>query len=279
MSRPALTRLAAPSRLASAPTLRPAAVLSAFAPSASSSLSTSASSSASAAPSPSPAAPLPGATAAKTRVFPARKAFLFDYYTHLLSSSQLILLFAHDNLSVSDLARLRRAINAVPVPASASVSDAGAAPAKARLEVVRTGLLAPVTRSQAASLEPHLAGPTALLTCPSLSPPYLAALLGALARALKMLKHAEQGAKQPVLQLKAGVLEGNRLMAAPQVEAVSKLPDLDVLRAQVVGLLEGGGRSLLGVLEQGRGGGLVRTLQGLEKSLQGGEGNAEGKAE
>ena len=46
---------------------------------------------------------------------------------------------------------------------------------------------------------------------------------------------------------------------------------MEVLRSQLVGLLEMSGRGLVGVLGQAGGGGLVRTLQGLEKNLGGGE--------
>lgn len=53
-----------------------------------------------------------------------------------------------------------------------------------------------------------------------------------------------------------------------EVEQVGKLPELEVLRAQVVGLLEGQARGLLGVLGQAGGGGLLRTLQGLEEGLK-----------
>ena len=56
-------------------------------------------------------------------------------------------------------------------------------------------------------------------------------------------------------------------MTVEEIRAVGKLPELDLLRGQVVGLLEGSARSLIGTLEGAAGGGLVRTLQGLEKGL------------
>jgi len=84
--------------------------------------------------------------------------------------------------------------------------------------------------------------------------------------------------KQPYLKLVAGVLEGNRLVGAEELGRVSKLPELDTLRVQVVGLLEGTGRSLVGLLGQAGGGGLVRTLQGLEKDLGEKAGGASGES-
>ena len=63
-------------------------------------------------------------------------------------------------------------------------------------------------------------------------------------------------------------MDGNRVVPAAEVEAMTKTPDLDTLRAQVVGMLEGQGRSLVGVLGQAGGGGLIRTLQGLEAGMK-----------
>jgi large subunit ribosomal protein L10 len=70
------------------------------------------------------------------------------------------------------------------------------------------------------------------------------------------------------MKLVAGILEGGRLVGGKEIERVKDLPELDILRAQVVGMLEGQGRSLVGLLSQAGGGGLVRTLQGLEKGMQ-----------
>ena len=77
----------------------------------------------------------------------------------------------------------------------------------------------------------------------------------------------EKVVKQPYMTLVAGVLGGNRLVGAEEVVKVSKLPELAVLQAQVVGLLEGSGRNLVNILAQAGGGGLVRTLEGLQKNL------------
>lgn len=85
--------------------------------------------------------------------------------------------------------------------------------------------------------------------------------------------------KQPELNLMLGALEGGKLVDVQQVGEIGKLPELDTLRAQLVGLLEMNGRSLVGVLGQAGGGGLVRTLQGLEKNLQGDGEGAEAQAQ
>lgn len=213
------------------------------------------------------------------RVYPERKAFLYKYYEHLLQQSELVLLFKHKNLSVAHSTQIRHAIQKIPVPTLPGAAAAeGSQPAEADravMTITRTGLLAPVVRSvqvNGKSLESHLEGPTALITCPTISPKYLKQVLTVIETTIKKnTKKAEKKdevIKNPEFTLVAGFLEGNRLMDAKQVKDVSQLPELDQLRAQLLGLLEMPGRQLLGVLNQAGGGGLVRTLQGLEESLK-----------
>ena len=267
-------------------------------------------------------------------MYPARKAFLHAYYSHLLSTSELVLLFSHANLTVAELNKVRRALAKLPPPPSGAGAGEGKQEGegegeKATLTITRTGLLSalfpripasdatpspsssssPSASASATttlpphprphhlhpdlpSLQPYLTGPTALLTSPSLSPPYLAKVLQTITRTLKSLEREfpptvpadVQAAKQPRLTLVAGIMEKNRLLDVKGVEDVGKLPSLDQLRDQLVGLLEMPQRQLVGVLTQAGGGGLVRTLQGLEEGLrkeaegQGGEVGA-GKAE
>ena len=121
-------------------------------------------------------------------------------------------------------------------------------------------------------LSHYLDGQTALVTCDSLSPPYLSALLRSISRSISASKRPEirdKQVKQPYLNLVAGVLEGSQLVGIEELGRIAKLPELDTLRAQVVGLLEGSGRGLVGLLAQAGGGTLVRTIQGLEKELKG----------
>lgn len=78
----------------------------------------------------------------------------------------------------------------------------------------------------------------------------------------------DQVIKQPELKLLFGYMEGTKFVEAGQVEQIGKLRDLDGQRSELVGLLELRGRELVGVLGQAGGGGLVRTLQGLENGLK-----------
>ena len=236
-----------------------------------------------------------------SRIYTERKAYLYAYYAHLLRRSHLVLLFEHDNLSQADMNRVRIAIQKVVVPPPPTTPSSSSPPPPpttqskgkktkasrgvepselhlenepARITIVRTGVFSALAKSMdtATSLAPFLTGQTAMLTCPSLSPSYLSKLLRAINRAITASKRPDKRdkvVKQPLLRLVAGLLEGNRLLGAKEVEGVSKLPEMDVLRAQLVGMLEGQGRSLVGVLGQAGGGGLVRTLQGLEKDLEG----------
>jgi large subunit ribosomal protein L10 len=63
-------------------------------------------------------------------------------------------------------------------------------------------------------------------------------------------------------------MEKNRLVSTSEILDIGTLPELDTLRAQLVGLLEMPARQTIGVLSQAAGGSLVRTLQGLEGDLK-----------
>ncbi|WVR05378.1 hypothetical protein IAU60_002392 [Kwoniella sp. DSM 27419] len=232
---------------------------------------------------PLPPHSVPGAstsTEAMARVYTPRKTFLWNYYTHLLDKSKLVLVFQHDNLTAAEWSKLRRAVHKIPTPArpfdvNAPVSEPtaeGESPAstsidRASLLVVRSGVFASLAEKSRSPISTHFAGQRAILTCPDLSPGYLAKLLSTVNRTIKSLKR-ENSTKQPTLQLIAGLVEGQQVMSEKQLADLGKLPELDVLRAQVVGLLESQSRSLVGVLSQAAGGSLVRTLQGLENDLK-----------
>jgi len=69
------------------------------------------------------------------------------------------------------------------------------------------------------------------------------------------------------LEIKAGVLEGGTTLTSEQVKALSELPSLPQLHAQLVGLLQGPARQLATVLaEPGRQ--LARLLDARRKSLE-----------
>ncbi|WWD16128.1 hypothetical protein CI109_100553 [Kwoniella shandongensis] len=236
--------------------------------------------------------PIASSSSTPGRIYTARKTFLWNFYTHLLDRSSLVLVFDHSNLSAGEWSNLRRAINSIPRPnkpfdpsSSATtpsetetkdVEDRRISPAQ--LTVIRTGVLSSLASSSKSPLFPHLKGQRALLTTSDLSPTYLNKIITTVDRTLKKMKRENApDEKQPTLKLVAGLLEGpqGKVMNVEQLVQVGKLPELDVLRAQVVGLLESQPRSLVGVLGQAAGGSLVRTLQGLEKDLKDKEGGSE----
>jgi ribosomal protein L10 len=141
-------------------------------------------------------------------------------------------------------------------------------------------------------------GGLAILTLPSFNPPQLDAILRAMDRTVpprKPLTEAELAAieeekkadpaspgralqrvkpvLQPELKLLGALIE-RRVFSAQGVQAVSKLPTLDTLRAQVVGLLSSPATQLAVVLSEASGGKLARTLEGLKKGLEEGQGSS-----
>lgn len=194
---------------------------------------------------------------------------------------------------------------AAPSPSPSSSSSPSLSPSvePPKLTVVRSAILGAVLRDFApldieagreiAKLVPK--GGLAILTLPSCNPLQLDAILRAMDRtvpARKPLSAAELAALEeekkadpvspgralqrvkPVLQpeLKLlGALIERRVFSAQGVQAVSKLPTLDTLRAQVVGLLSSPGAQLAMVLSEASGGKLARTLEGLKKGLEEGE--------
>ena len=138
-----------------------------------------------------------------------------------------------------------------------------------------------------------------VLSLPSLDPPMLNAILNALQRSAPPLKPGEvaQGSSPkkpsvddpdfvpgrrvkrvkptltPELTVMGALIEG-RVFKAPGVQDVASLPTLDMLRAQLIGLISSPANQIAGILAQASGGQLVRTLEGFRKGLEDAEGDA-----
>jgi large subunit ribosomal protein L10 len=242
---------------------------------------------------------------ASARIYTPRKQFLYRSYADLLEKSQAVILFQPNNLSSAELGSIRRAVKGVPVTKhmmgeiglEGEHSEEVVSSVAATFTVARTGLLASVIRSLPSSSTPAhtadqlsslLSGPVALLTVPTLSPPYLKSLFAAVNKSLgyrpPAANHptalAGSHPTSPRLVLLGALLEKNQLFSAPElVQLVQTLPEMDMLRAQLVGLLEMPARQLLGVTQQAGGGGLVRTLMGLEQGLKDGQEGPAGAVE
>lgn len=190
-------------------------------------------------------------------------------------------------------------INPSPSPISPDV------PTVPKFTVIRSSIFgvalreyAPVDQQACESIASEAGtGPLAVLSLPSLHPPQLNAILRALDRAMPRrkpptpeeiaAKEAEKSGdppnpgrrmkrQRPVFQpdlVVVGALIEGRVFKAEGLKEVAKLPTLDTLRAQIVGMLSSPAVQLAGVLSQASGGKLARTLEGLRKGLEDAEGS------
>jgi hypothetical protein len=136
---------------------------------------------------------------------------------------------------------------------------------------------------------PQLQGPISVISLPSLDPDHLSSILKVLERAtpkaivepskksqkdeLAMPPPGGGGVRQtkeppiPSLAIVGGLVEG-KLFLLPGLKDVTKLPSLETLQAQIVGLLSSPASQLTGVLSQAAGGRLARTLEGFKQGLE-----------
>jgi ribosomal protein L10 len=242
------------------------------------------------------------------RVFKDKKAFQYNWYSRILNantSSPLLILY-HDDFTAQRLRKLRGDIATAYAKVQASTSSPTSLPASAvsqpTLTVVRTSIfgaamrdLPGVNMNEVAAMLNNQAGRFAVLQLPSLNPSVLSAVLRAMDRSVPPKKpKTEEELKQqlaeknadpaqpgrrmkrvrqvriPELKLMGAIIE-NRVFLPENVVEVSKLPTLDTLRAQIVGLLSAPAAQLTAVLNEAGGGKLARTLEGLKKQLEGPE--------
>jgi ribosomal protein L10 len=244
------------------------------------------------------------------RVYSEKKTFLYHQYLRLFDStahSPLIFL-QHNKFSVPRFIKLRKDIqqaaarHATPPPSLANPGP-HSVPATPKLSVIRTSLFgvalrdfAPIDAKTSAEIAQTAQGGLAVLSLPVLNPPQLLAILRALDRsaprpkpptaeelkqaaALEAQDPPNPGRRvkrlrkihEPELALMGALIEG-RVFKAEGVNEVARLPTLGTLQAQIVGLISSPGAQLAAVLSEGSGGKLARTLEGLKKSLEEGEG-------
>lgn len=254
----------------------------------------------------------PGKT--EQRVFSERKTYLYNQFTALLESSQSkpLLFIQFKNFRTSHAIKLRRDVALAGLPKGSEISllptrpEADSVP---QLSVIRTSIFgvalrhhAPIdakTTQEIAKMAGTGDGGIAVVTLPSLDPPTIQALLRAFDRATTKKsrgkddkgkgKAAEDEGRipgrklkrqrpllDPELSLLGAYIEG-RVFSVEKVKDVSKLPTLDMLRAQIVGLISSPAAQLAMVLGEASGGRLARTLEGLKKGLE--EGTQEPKPE
>jgi large subunit ribosomal protein L10 len=152
----------------------------------------------------------------------AKKEELLQKYVEQLKRSEAVIITEYRGLTVSDLQQLRRKVREAN---GSFIVVKNTLAARALTEV---GLPAP---------EKMLAGPVGLGFCGNNIP-------GVAKAVTEFVKGHER------LIIKGGVL-GNRVIDAEGVKSLAKLPSLEVMRAQLLGLINAPASQLVGVLSGG----------------------------
>lgn len=241
------------------------------------------------------------------RVFKDTKAYQYNWYTRILETSNTspLIILHHNEFTAERLKKLRTDIvvaaqrvkpslsSPTPVPSDSTT------PALPTLTVVRSSIFGVALRrfgdipvKDLENMIHEQSGGFAVLSIPSMHPPLINAVLRAMDRSVppkppktpEQIK-AEEAAKTadpeqpgrrmkrvrqvrtPELKVMGAIIEG-RVFLPPSLNEVSKMPTLETLRAQIVGLLSAPSSQLAAVLSQASGGQLARTLEGLKKSLE-----------
>ena len=198
---------------------------------------------------------------------PVRKALLFKAHSRLLLGSALSIFLRPSNFSAQEWSTLRASLVALDP--------------QAKLSVLRPGLLPALLRSpqfrnfDQTQLRSHLQGPLAVLTLPHLDPPSFTKLLSTLdaistSPGPKEQPHDPKSKTPRVviqrLQLLSTLIH-NRALDVPATQLVAKLPPLPVLHSQIIGLIGGASRSIVGIVGA-RGQEVARTLEGFKQGLE-----------
>jgi ribosomal protein L10 len=187
-----------------------------------------------------------------------------------------------------------------PGPTPLAPSDDPSITTPPSLTVIRTSIFgaalrdyAPVDAKTAKDIANTVENGLVVLSFPSLDPPTLNAVLRALKKSAPPLKPGEESKTSsskkpsaddpdfvpgrrvkrvkptltPELKVMGALIEG-RVFKAPAVQDVASLPPLDVLRAQLIGLISSPASQISGILGQASGGQLARTLEGFRKGLE-----------
>lgn len=247
--------------------------------------------------------PLPGKVL--PRVFKDKKAFQYNWYMRLLSANHVspLLILHHNDFTAQRLKKLRvdllTAAQKVRSPKTGPTPVPAAPPLPPTFTVVRTSIFGAALRDlpgiNLAEVEKMVGGQNgcfAVLSVPSLNPPLLQALVRTMDRSVparppksaeelkqeqieKNADPAQPGRRMkrqrqvriPELKLMGALIEGQVFLPSG-IQAVSKLPTLDTLRAQIIGLLSSPASQLVGILSEASGGKLARTLEGLKQELE-----------
>lgn len=223
------------------------------------------------------------------RTFPAAKALAFREQAHLLTHNDLVLFLRPGDFAAHEWRTIRQQIAAVPPPPPAA--SEGSIPTtteegsnQLRLTYLRPGLMPAIVRTlqqQRTGTVPntsllsdasHSAGPLAAVTAPTLHPPTLLRVLHLLQT---FSRTPPPNAPPPApdappverLKLLSSLLDQTTAADPDQTTKVANLPPLEVLHAQIVGLLSAPGARITGVVSA-RASELARTLEGFKLGLE-----------
>ncbi|KAG8990425.1 hypothetical protein FRB90_001759 [Tulasnella sp. 427] len=213
------------------------------------------------------------------------------------TSSPAIVLISHENFSVAAFTKLRGEIsNALNKTQTArdKLATAKGLPAPedrltARFQIIRPGLFVPVVRKASGKKEGNklskmLKGPIAALVLGgTLDPPLLSAVLRIVDKAAPPLPASAQPKKPtssaddfepkekepavPKMSVVGAYIDG-KVLSNNRLREVARLPRLDELRAQIIGLVGAPGAKIAGVLSSAAGARLALTLEGWKKGLE-----------
>lgn len=242
------------------------------------------------------------AAAGARRTFPAAKALAFREQAHLLTHNDLVLFLRPGDFAAHEWRTIRQQIAAVPPPPPPSppASEEGSIPTAAaegnnqlRLTYLRPGLMPAIVRTlqqqrtEGTTTVPdtslladasHSSGPLAALTAPTLHPPTLLRVLHLLQTFSRTPppnappppppgKDAGPPAMVERLKLLSSLLDQTTAADPDQTTKIANLPPIEVLHAQIVGLLSAPGARITGVVSA-RASELARTLEGFKLGLE-----------
>jgi ribosomal protein L10 len=241
------------------------------------------------------------------RVFGGKKAFQYNWYTRMLDDSQTcpLILLRREDFTAERLKKLRVDLNnsvkklkSPPSLQDGSTLQTGPPPPPS-LTIIHSSIFGVALRNHPSIKIPDIEqmtsgirGGYAVLSLPCLSPPYLSAVLSALAKSVpprppktpeELKKEADEKKADPAnpgrrmkrsrpirtpdVKVLGAIMEG-RVLLPEKIDEVKKLPELQDLRAQIVGLLSAPSSQIAAVLSQASGGALYRTLEGFKKGLE-----------
>ena len=236
------------------------------------------------------------------RKFSPLKMHLYAKYGELVGNNSLLLLLSTRDIPSAVLLKLRQGLIGTTKPRSVE-NPYGISPGSKverkipALFAVRTHMFLaamrkdPTLHAVQKKVVPLLQGKIAVLSLPTLDPEHLSSVLKVLDRVLPKPsndtpKSSSRGddplampppggggvqktkpPTRPAIGVIGGVVEG-RLFYLEGLREITKLPTLQVLHSQIVGLLSSPASQLSAVLQQAAGGRVARALDGFRRSLE-----------